>query len=1659
MREVRKQKGRFLKRLVSIVAVMVLCITGIDLSAFGVVSAEGNSGYKLEVEYSADSTSAVIKGKTDTVGQNIGLLQVTDGNGQVYDANNFEYPVTENREYSFTLTYNETVGGNSTEKQESLKAQVSNIVTIEPESETAETATDTSGAVQLNEVAEETQDETAATAATEAEAAAETESTEATTVTEVESAANEIEAQAEAVGGETEAATVDGFPETLPLETLKANAANLMAGRSSVSAFSNETGSLTKTVTAVTEENQIKLDLGGGNSQFQFPGGVFSADTVPVVNEQRKFYRALYIDGNGAQYEINGIYPYSNDTGIEWYYTLKEVQQGGTVSGNGTESAGDISLGFLMDSANGQIWAEYALDESAPSYPINISGTGVVNISRDNTGFWKVNAPETAKHTEKVVFEFDVPVAYQNAKVKILDSKGATVKSFDTAAGDSLTIVDAERRRYSGIFDMPSGGATIQFAAVEYTTGPTRYYGFGVDKSDIQTVKDRAGGLSSVSADVSWKRLVNGAASTNGKDATLEWEGVNYGGTQHGSSAPTYRNGQITVSETAKNKPYYNLDGSSESLKVAWGEFNISDDVVLQVSYGIYQRAYTDSWKTAWTKVPVVLRIDTYPNSVNNDEVVSEVIDLPKATGKKNAVTKRLSCGAEVIVECTKYNGGGTFSSKNNYVKPAVNCTESSNSYFTYKITVSNMPYAFKTYLNSDSNAQKPIMFNIDEESIIVGSGTCDSASTTASAGAMAEFVTNNGGLKGSFWSGGNKNADGEIDKRYAYSLTDSLGIWAKYSISPDLTTRDTGYFELYIKVKEGYGQPKVTPSSGRAEFIGVKSGYFFFTYQTSNEKPIYIDISAEPITFDFAYRDGLGNTIGEADTGHVPATASEYVLKTVDLDSPRDANGKQEYFHGWRVEYRVNDTDDTNEVLDTTMYYSGQIVSLKDIYSKMLEKGWIVDKTNYTIFIVGQWGDRNTNSQVPAQYKISYQNAAKGLTITAGNKPTDIPGLEGIYKNYIETQVTTTVNAYYDQTARLAGYKSQFQAEGKNTKYLLSPDSIFTGDIKEDNQVFAHLIYMYAVSVEFDADVSKYGSGGDFSSQQGIQAINERLANTYYIPAKNYNSNNRKLWAFELFEQGTGQTNPLNGYNPGAKGNRAFLGWKVKTTGNQTWIVDGNNKKWLNIYDLASEMPDLWAEVVQAGKIVLEPVWEEDIGKITAYNSEGLVQTTPESHSVTTGNNYSISNTFSYTGKWDADGFSYALRKDNRDGTYDVWYSYFDRTEGAKKNGVTAEVSNDDKAKTVTVTINIPADLVSKTNLQDQTLSLSAWNSANGVQDKKMTTSGLGLAAKVNNVFTTSPRAITLVSQATEVSTLERKGYEISSTFTYDSLYYTEADIRATVSGLSYAVYYKTKDGTAEKKWWKEDGTDAGTAGSGPGVTYLTPTVDPTKEQITLKFWVGNIEDYYKGEADRKNSGSVDMKHDNSHYYIACWNTTNGDYTIDQALEQIKLGSTSKVPYADVTTRVTWRDPEFYVSIPATIMLEDGDGKSADYAGKKVSISFSSDTSSDASAENGEYRVPNMTVAVQGEITLTSADSSETRKVLVCGSDGVEIPPSDGNYNIGTLAYNKRSIVAWFNTPKGNKRGEKWTGTATFTLTNTSRYPETSTVSENTDVAINTDL
>ena len=148
----KEKRTAIWKRCIAAAVAMVTVLTGFNYDGLANVFAKETSGYRIDVSYSEDKTSAVLTGNVGNVPAGTTLTAMTGADGTEYDPNSFQMTVTENGTYTYTLEYNVSVAetGQTVEQKETLEITVDQIQAVKARtmSEPATASNDSTAAAQ-----------------------------------------------------------------------------------------------------------------------------------------------------------------------------------------------------------------------------------------------------------------------------------------------------------------------------------------------------------------------------------------------------------------------------------------------------------------------------------------------------------------------------------------------------------------------------------------------------------------------------------------------------------------------------------------------------------------------------------------------------------------------------------------------------------------------------------------------------------------------------------------------------------------------------------------------------------------------------------------------------------------------------------------------------------------------------------------------------------------------------------------------------------------------------------------------------------------------------------------------------------------------------------------------------------------------------------------------------------------------------------------------------------------------------------------------------------------------------------------------------------------------------------------------------------------------
>ena len=674
-----------IKRLIAGIMSIMLVITVINFREIIKIGASEVSGYKIDVTYSEDNSIATLTGNTQEVKSDVQLKTLTDANGSEFVPQEFKQEINKNGEYKFILNYTQTIGETVQEKQQEITVKIDGIM---------------SGIEYIPNPFSSTENPTEEQPAVETPAEEQPQTSVETPVEEQPETPAETPAEAPQVSDEN-----SDFPDKLPISVLRENLMRMSTGidaRSAVSTYASK--NITIDYTSVTAENQIVLTEVGNQGVRQFAGGMFSDTTVPISSfiSQRTFYRAMYVTNN-VQHIITGLFPHYDGGQLKWYYT--------------TNSDGQTpSYGFIMPDG-AKILVEYKVKDELPKRAISSGFYKIGAVDTIPAEFWDIKKTDSAKYKEKVVFELNLPAEFRGAEIRIVrtDNNNVvyrfTMGTISNPVGTNMELINATLNRYSAMFEMPDASVEIQVWAEKYSGGPTKYYGVGLN-ADILSMDPQS---NSECAEIKFQGKTGKMPTVYNKYVeVLNTVNFPYSG---GQLDYTHGNG---MSPNITSTPFYNNDGETTNQKVAWGMFTIGNTVEIDMQFTKYHKYRSNA--ISWKKIPIALRLDTYTKDITSPQnMTSEVIKLPTS---KNAKTETfLPSGAKVTVTCTTYAGNWTITGSESLGAAYKDQGKGTGAYFAYNIKVENMPYAFKTYLMTETESQNPFQSKISGSGIQKGTG------------------------------------------------------------------------------------------------------------------------------------------------------------------------------------------------------------------------------------------------------------------------------------------------------------------------------------------------------------------------------------------------------------------------------------------------------------------------------------------------------------------------------------------------------------------------------------------------------------------------------------------------------------------------------------------------------------------------------------------------------------------------------------------------------------------------------------------------------------------------------------------------------------------------------------------------------------------------
>nr|WP_294494125.1 hypothetical protein [uncultured Mediterraneibacter sp.] len=271
---------------------------------------------------------------------------------------------------------------------------------------------------------------------------------------------------------------------------------------------------------------------------------------------------------------------------------------------------------------------------------------------------------------------------------------------------------------------------------------------------------------------------------------------------------------------------------------------------------------------------------------------------------------------------------------------------------------------------------------------------------------------------------------------------------------------------------------------------------------------------------------------------------------------------------------------------------------------------------------------------------------------------------------------------------------------------------------------------------------------------------------------------------------------------------------------------------------------------------------------------------------------------------------------------------------------------------------------------------------------------------------------AQTHVTAAQKLVTAEQD-YTLGVNFKYDTLYPKSlqdgTDTTVPEAQIHTAIFKKNPPEKPNQDWalWMWDSTV-----TNDGKTNAANKPDKvSREQLGLTNGTLSVTYNLLNAPNASGGSSITWEwEDGAQYYIVAWNGSNASFEVN--VNNIKTNIT---PESDteanrvtpsVTTPITleWQDAQYYVNIPARVILSDdgdrfADGERSNYAGESAEVTYG--TFSDKEAPEIEVKVSD-----NQPMTVPGASNSLTMKIY--SATGEERTPTGGYSWLGILSKKK---------------------------------------------------
>lgn len=1030
MRQNRRRKNRqntgrarrCWKGMLAVIAAAATFLTGIDVTGLQTVFANGRSGYRIEVSYSEDRSSAILSGNADSLAQGVSLVSVTDAEGREYSPSEFSYPVTENGDYTFTVDYNVEDGETVREEEEELTVTADGIEKPVTDEETAG------------------KEEALTVSADEAEK----------TGTEEDGPAGSA-----------------GTPQRMAVSELLTRAQ------------STEDQIQPLSIPAYTAESNLRL----GTAAISYLGGKFSEELTGELSGYpgRVFDYAYFVfPGDDTEFPLLGLYPLY-DAGTQttdWYYILEDKDNTGSAGDQDSDTDSIDAQAAVALPENAEIRAKYKV--TATPFTITqkyIKPEGTTDTNQESIKRWNTSLVNQGRATEQIVVTFTLPVEYTSAVVEVAGADGVPFKTFDTANAASTGLqenVGGIDNRYSGVFEMKSGSVTVTFKAKVDGEGGFQKFGVAWPRSENRDGGNRqieAGRTyASVNTDSKGKpeykiSYISDRGESNTK--TFSWVDPNYrgGGIQQ---VPLYNSSDVISNRRTMQGQY--KKGETQTIQIQYEMGSLSNPrytyIPTVLDFYVYKGV---SLGTNPSNSGVILEQIALPQTKN------ETITYPLETGGTVNVTLTEKKNRTIDEQTPDGDLGyhTVFGQRYpNDKNDEVSYQNVAHPYWVYEIKVSGTRYPYVVSMLDDSGAQ--------ETFIIKEMNGVETGQTKAGGATDTEYSTYFENRNGSGRKEYPLNMGSIMWQKYMADTHPST----KRSATMLHLVPKMGYGWPRVTLKNDAPGQQAGRDTTPGKTPGGKTYYTHYISSASSggkyrDTVTSIEITAEPIALNVKYSSGSGEN--DPSSGAVSLKPASDGYYSVILQNGLVPDGQ--YMNGYTLTIKnsaggvitVNNPEHSSN-----KWYPGDIINVQDLYWEMasatsggnpfLQQGQGTAPNTYTMtFTASISNTPTTGSYGNVEYKIRTQNSYSPWTgdPSSADHETMYSDDNGF------TSRTGSVMAYIGSQVLLRNYPDMIEGP---PNLILSEYSL-TAVEKAEAQSTLDLVYLAGVQVEFTGLQSGHSS------------------------------------------------------------------------------------------------------------------------------------------------------------------------------------------------------------------------------------------------------------------------------------------------------------------------------------------------------------------------------------------------------------------------------------------------------------------------------------------------------------------------------------------------------------------------------------------------------